>query len=102
MGFVKQERTKCLNLSIILLDDQKCNVVFDIWVPEHKIALEYQGIEQDFEPFFKIPTSSYLGEHHYYDIHSGFSGTSELFSIRDTKKKKICDQNGIVLLCIPY
>lgn len=58
----------------------------DVWIPKHKIALEYEG------------------EQHYHELQNIFGATnsSVLYSARDRLKKEACDQAGISLVCIPY
>jgi hypothetical protein len=47
---------------------------------------------------------NFLGEHHYYDIHTayGTGSTSNMFFERDQEKKRMCIEKGISLICIPY
>jgi hypothetical protein len=56
---------------------------FDIWIPEWKIAIEYQG-EQHYKP-----VSVFGGE-------KGFIKNLE----RDKRKEDLCDENGVQLLLI--
>jgi hypothetical protein len=73
----------------------------DIWVPEYRLALEYQG--SFYLHFIVILNPPYLlGEHHYYDIHRAFGSTSKMFVERDQKKKSRCIEKGVSLVCIPY
>ena len=54
----------------------------DIFLPNEKLAFEYQG------------------EHHYHDLYSMGSLWQQIQ--RDKEKKEICKQNGITLIEIPY
>ena len=78
----------------------------DIWIPEHNLALEYQG---NVKSTSGISTSflwlnGFLGEQHYHDLHTAYgpSGTMALYSERDFKKKNACHEKGITLVVIPY
>lgn len=58
---------------------------FDFYLPDHNICIEYQG------------------EQHYRAI--DFWGGQKVFEYRknnDAIKKKYCDENNIILLCLPY
>lgn len=55
---------------------------FDVFLPEHKLALEYNG------------------EHHYQEL--GFFGPVEAYQIRDREKQELCRQQGITLVVVPY
>jgi len=56
----------------------------DFWIPEWKLAFEYQG------------------EHHYYQLHNNISEPIENQKVRDSEKKKACEELGIDLVIIPY
>jgi len=57
---------------------------FDIYLPEKKLAIEFHG------------------EQHYSEIPSaGFSGLKER-KIRDKEKARICVENGINLVIVPF
>ena len=59
------------------------NVQFDIFMINRNIAIEYHG------------------KQHYEDIPSGFN-TLETYKQRDIEKEKICSEQGIQLIVIPY
>jgi len=59
-------------------------MVFDLWVPEYNLAIEYQG------------------EQHFHDLNMVFGGTVALYGDRDNSKKQAAFENGIRLLTIPY
>lgn len=61
-------------------------VELDIWLPEHRIGIEYHG------------------EHHYCSLDAAFgpNGTAGLFSERDIGKATLCRSRGITLIMIPY
>ena len=58
------------------------NVQLDLFVAEKRLAFEYQG------------------EQHYRDVFA--FGPQWLFQARDMEKRKICEENGITLIEIPY
>lgn len=60
-------------------------VEFDLWLPSHRIGLEYQG------------------EHHYFNVDSAFGpfGNS-IYVERDRVKVDLCQLREITLLCIPF
>ena len=59
---------------------------FDVWIPKHKIAIEYQG------------------EQHYSESWTGIMGQKEFEKIkqRDIDKKKACKTLDICLIEVPY
>eukprot|EP01125_Pyxidicula_operculata_P000063 TRINITY_DN1008_c0_g3_i1.p1 TRINITY_DN1008_c0_g3~~TRINITY_DN1008_c0_g3_i1.p1 ORF type:complete len:638 (-),score=58.48 TRINITY_DN1008_c0_g3_i1:11-1924(-) len=57
-------------------------IEFDIWLPDYRISIEYQG------------------EHHYDLIRSKM--IQESYAIKDDEKKRICVDNNIQLIEIPY
>ena len=57
-------------------------VEFDVYLPNHEIALEYHG------------------RHHYDDIPS--FGQLEMYQMRDQEKIDLCQQNQITLIVIPF
>jgi hypothetical protein len=57
-------------------------VELDIYLPQIKLAFEYQG------------------EQHFYDIH--FLGSKWSQQQRDNEKKQLCIENGITLIEVPY
>eukprot|EP01125_Pyxidicula_operculata_P005135 TRINITY_DN1872_c0_g1_i3.p1 TRINITY_DN1872_c0_g1~~TRINITY_DN1872_c0_g1_i3.p1 ORF type:complete len:425 (+),score=30.54 TRINITY_DN1872_c0_g1_i3:740-2014(+) len=59
------------------------NLEIDIWIPRHNIALEYQG------------------ESHYFLV-PGLATSVEMYQARDAMKVKICNENNITLIPIPY
>lgn len=69
----------------------------DVWVPEHKIALEYQGKGM---VFCFLQT----GEHHYHDNYPStpFSDALSTFEMRDSTKHAQCLTLGINLIYVPY
>jgi hypothetical protein len=63
----------------------KC-LELDCYDPEYKIAVEYNGIQ-------------------HYEFPSAFHQTEEQFTnqiYRDRLKKKLCDENGVYLIPVPY
>eukprot|EP01125_Pyxidicula_operculata_P005516 TRINITY_DN1952_c0_g1_i5.p1 TRINITY_DN1952_c0_g1~~TRINITY_DN1952_c0_g1_i5.p1 ORF type:complete len:453 (-),score=35.59 TRINITY_DN1952_c0_g1_i5:3-1361(-) len=56
-------------------------VEFDIWIPEYRLALEYQG------------------EQHYFGVKSRLDTA---YSVRDKEKQKISNKHQITLIEIPY
>eukprot|EP01121_Diplochlamys_sp_Union-15-3_P015497 TRINITY_DN5137_c0_g1_i1.p1 TRINITY_DN5137_c0_g1~~TRINITY_DN5137_c0_g1_i1.p1 ORF type:complete len:359 (-),score=52.32 TRINITY_DN5137_c0_g1_i1:168-1244(-) len=76
----------------IVLEDYQTNEVeiggtgslvqFDVYVPEHKLALEYQGY------------------HHYHDHY--MYGPAKEYKRRDSHKKESCKRVGITLVAVPY
>ena len=62
--------------------DSACSIELDVYIPEFSIALEYQG------------------EHHYYDIPS--FGNIEMYTRRDEEKVRLCKENNIKLIVVPY
>ena len=57
-------------------------IEFDIYIPDKNIAFEYHG------------------KHHYEDLPA--FGPAELYQIRDEEKEKLCKDNNIPLVIIPY
>ena len=58
-------------------------VQFDVFLVKKKIAFEYHG------------------KQHYEEI-AGIFAPIELYKLRDTEKKKLCQQHGVHLIVIPY
>ena len=58
-------------------------VQFDIFIPSKNVAIEYHG------------------KQHYEDIPNAFANV-ETYIQRDNEKTKICKQNGIQLITVPY
>jgi hypothetical protein len=58
----------------------------DCYVPEYKLAIEYNGIQH-----YKFPSAYHKTEKEFYD---------QLY--RDRLKKKLCDEAGIYLIPVPY
>ena len=58
---------------------------FDIWIPNLKVAIEYNG-RQHFHPV------------EFFGGQSAFENTIE----RDARKRKLCEENGVTLLEISY
>lgn len=58
----------------------------DVWVPEKRMAFEYQG------------------EQHYHNLEEifGKSGKLDLSTIRDHRKQERCAQMNIDLVLVPY
>lgn len=54
----------------------------DVFVPVHRLALEYQG------------------EHHYHDNPS--FGSLEMYTARDEEKVRLCAEHDIHLVAVPY
>lgn len=75
----------------------------DLWIPIHRIGIEYQGI---FRMRFLSWITDYsyeLGEQHYYNMSVfGPSNASAAYSERDTVKNNLCETQGITLIAIPY
>tara|TARA_B100001146_G_C15753590_1_gene252763 strand:+ start:50 stop:394 length:345 start_codon:yes stop_codon:yes gene_type:complete len=66
--------------------DSNIPMELDIWVPEEKIAFEYQG-QQHFAPFYRNNFSS---------------DEFENIRRRDKEKRQACKDNDIVLIEIKY
>ena len=58
----------------------------DCYVPEYKLAIEYNGIQH-----YKFPSAYHKTEKEFYD---------QLY--RDRLKKKLCDEAGVYLIPVPY
>jgi hypothetical protein len=58
----------------------------DCYDPEYKIAVEYNGIQH-----YKFPSAYHKSEKEFYD---------QLY--RDRLKKKLCDEEGVYLIPVPY
>jgi len=58
-------------------------IEFDVWIPLHKLAIEYQG------------------EQHFYSV-SGMSTHPKIYGQRDKLKAELCIAHGIHLVEIPY
>jgi len=69
----------------IIKENQKIKFIFDFYIPEYNLAIEYDG-----EPHYKE-----------IDIYGGKEGLKERQK-RDQLKNQYCKENGINLLRIPY
>ncbi len=58
----------------------------DCYIPEYKLAVEYNGIQH-----YKFPSAYHKTEKEFYD---------QLY--RDRLKKKLCDEQGVYLIPVPY
>jgi hypothetical protein len=58
----------------------------DCYIPEYKLAVEYNGIQH-----YKFPSAYHKTEKEFYD---------QLY--RDRLKKKLCDEEGVYLIPVPY
>lgn len=66
-------------------EETQKKIELDIWIPQHKIAIEYQG------------------EQHYHNTFTrAFSGDLYSYRSRDYKKKQKCESVGIQLFYVPY
>ena len=61
-----------------------CNVEFDVFLPERRMALEYHG------------------EQHYHDTPGAGFAPLEMYQRRDVEKQEICSKNNITLVVVPY
>eukprot|EP01125_Pyxidicula_operculata_P014354 TRINITY_DN4776_c0_g1_i3.p1 TRINITY_DN4776_c0_g1~~TRINITY_DN4776_c0_g1_i3.p1 ORF type:complete len:452 (+),score=28.18 TRINITY_DN4776_c0_g1_i3:387-1742(+) len=64
-------------------DESKQNVELDIWIPNYRLAFEYQG------------------EQHYSNVKQSCA-LFEKYLMNDKRKQKLCDIHGISLITIPY
>jgi len=62
------------------------NLELDCYNEEYAIAVEYNGIQH-----YKFPSAFHKTEKEFYD---------QLY--RDKLKKKLCDEAGVYLICVPY
>jgi hypothetical protein len=58
----------------------------DCYIPEYKLAIEYNGIQH-----YKFPSAYHKTEKEFYD---------QVY--RDRLKKKLCDESGVYLIPVPY
>jgi len=68
--------------TVELMSTTKSGVVVDVYVPYHNLAIEYQG------------------EQHYKDVFKWHS--SNVQRLRDSEKKQLCEDSGVVLVPIPF
>jgi len=61
---------------------QKGDLELDLFLPDHDVALEYNGY------------------HHYFDL--PFFGPVEQYRRRDEEKRRLCEANGIRLVTVPF
>eukprot|EP01124_Arcella_intermedia_P030923 TRINITY_DN6874_c0_g1_i19.p1 TRINITY_DN6874_c0_g1~~TRINITY_DN6874_c0_g1_i19.p1 ORF type:complete len:242 (-),score=77.34 TRINITY_DN6874_c0_g1_i19:25-750(-) len=71
-----------LHPDLLWEENTKFKMELDIWIPKYQLAIEYQG------------------EQHYYGVLAW--ATHQDQRERDTIKKRICQDNNLRLICVPY